>query len=573
MKKTFIFMIAAMLLLSAIPLAFGESYAAVVANPVVTDRLNLRKSASSKSETLGRFYSGTPVTVLSVSGDWAHVRIGDVEGYMMVEYLYQEHESYGAPGLFYQAMTVSSRCPLKESPQNSAGDLAIISGDVYILGDIGDDWRYIKKGNDYGYVRTSQLEDHKATILWAYLIPADGSNVVRLYSDQQMKKRLGLAYEGTVVQVLDMSRVGWAKVQIMNSGSVYDSETFYVASADVNPFILPWEEPEGRKAGILLKDYSAYVNGEKIILPKGAKLTLTVNYNSNDWLVEYGPAQNAWIRLPREVVGYRDEAADRYGPKRQGYALVVGEGLSKARQSPDGKAAYGRFDQGETLEWLGTVSWAGEDWHQVRMHDDQAFLPEHAVKILSMDDLYPETNQGVLLPGQHLFSYQSQGLYHFESAGIGEAVLTLKNEEWNLDQQFSAMGILCTVYIPAGTRAVLEGDGHLRPASRNYYHYLDEWEMAILPGWADFTGDGRFLIDEQMAAGRWWGYRLSPLDPMQESYAILSSLNTIAGEEIQIDLREYMQQHGEGYLLDLDAMPGYFLEVHNCRMEIYWGNG
>lgn len=570
MKKVLTILLGVILFLLMIPLAYGEEYRAVVANPVITDRLNLRQNPGSKADSLGRFYSGTSVRVLSQDGEWAKVRIGNLEGYMMQEYLYPEHHSYGAPGAFYHAY-ISGEVILRDNPKNSGKEVARIGGQVEILGDVGDDWRYVKKGEKYGYVKTNQLKDYTSVIPWAYLVPEDGSNVVALYSDKNLKKRLGLAYEGTVIQVLEMSRAGWARAKIMNSAGAYEEESYYVDSADVNPFILPWEEPAGRRAGVLLEDYTAYVKGEKIFLPKGAKCTLTVNYNSHAWLVEYGPAGDAWIRLPREAIGYQDEIADRYGPMRQGYALVVED--VQARQSPDGKAAYGRFDRGTTLEWIGTAAGTDENWYQVRMNQDQAFLTEHAVKILSMEDLYPETNQGVLLPGQHLFSNQSQGLYHFDSVGATEAVLTLKNEEWNLDQQFSAMGIRCTVYIPAGTRAVLEGGGCLRPASRNYDHYFDEWEMAILPGWENFTGDGRLLIDEQLAAGKWWGYRLFPLDSDQESYAVLSSLNTIAGEETKIDLMEYQQKHGEGYLLDLEAMPGYFLEVHNCRMEIYWGNG
>ena len=54
-----------------------EGWAAVVANPRVTDRLNLRAAPSVTAQTLGRFYSGTPVTVLdgaaakTSDGQWA----------------------------------------------------------------------------------------------------------------------------------------------------------------------------------------------------------------------------------------------------------------------------------------------------------------------------------------------------------------------------------------------------------------------------------------------------------------------------------------------------------------------
>ena len=80
--------------------ALGEEeldtpYRAVVANPNVADRLNLRARPDTASETLGRFYSGTPVTVLDTIRDkdgreWARVDLTDgydagisVTGYML----------------------------------------------------------------------------------------------------------------------------------------------------------------------------------------------------------------------------------------------------------------------------------------------------------------------------------------------------------------------------------------------------------------------------------------------------------------------------------------------------------
>jgi len=59
-------LIGLMILMLALPaVALGEEYQAVVANPNAADRLNLREKPDTDSKTLGRFYSGTPVTVHS----------------------------------------------------------------------------------------------------------------------------------------------------------------------------------------------------------------------------------------------------------------------------------------------------------------------------------------------------------------------------------------------------------------------------------------------------------------------------------------------------------------------------
>ena len=72
-------------------LADSEGWA-VVNNPNPKDRLNLRASASAKSDSLAKLINRTPVRVLAVSGDWAQVRIGRydgeaLEGWMMTKYL------------------------------------------------------------------------------------------------------------------------------------------------------------------------------------------------------------------------------------------------------------------------------------------------------------------------------------------------------------------------------------------------------------------------------------------------------------------------------------------------------
>ena len=62
---------------------------AVVHNPDPADRLHLRVKPDRKAESLGKFYNGTPVQVLSQKGEWSEVRIGlsGLQGWMMTKYL------------------------------------------------------------------------------------------------------------------------------------------------------------------------------------------------------------------------------------------------------------------------------------------------------------------------------------------------------------------------------------------------------------------------------------------------------------------------------------------------------
>ena len=77
-------------------LAFGDERLNVrsaipvmrVNNPNPNDRLNLRKAASDKAESLGKYSNGTTVEVLGIGTTWHHVRAGEHDiGYMMAKYL------------------------------------------------------------------------------------------------------------------------------------------------------------------------------------------------------------------------------------------------------------------------------------------------------------------------------------------------------------------------------------------------------------------------------------------------------------------------------------------------------
>lgn len=60
----------------------------IVVNPDASDRLNLRSAASKDSASLGKFYTGTVVTVDRESaGGWTAVYVGGLHGYMQTDFL------------------------------------------------------------------------------------------------------------------------------------------------------------------------------------------------------------------------------------------------------------------------------------------------------------------------------------------------------------------------------------------------------------------------------------------------------------------------------------------------------
>ena len=78
---------------NSLPGSFEEALAvmdtlawAVVNNPDPEDRLHLRAETEG-AKSLGKYYNGTPVRITEQKGDWVHVELFGINGWMMKRYL------------------------------------------------------------------------------------------------------------------------------------------------------------------------------------------------------------------------------------------------------------------------------------------------------------------------------------------------------------------------------------------------------------------------------------------------------------------------------------------------------
>ena len=143
--------------LSALPRTLGQALESldssswrVVNNPVPTDRLRLRDAPG--GATLGRYYNGTPVQVLDDQGEWAHVRVGDTEGYMMTAYL-----AAGNQGVIVEGVQLALRvdipgggAPIYARPDTASAQVLRVdslshspAGGQLLCGDAKDDWYHV----------------------------------------------------------------------------------------------------------------------------------------------------------------------------------------------------------------------------------------------------------------------------------------------------------------------------------------------------------------------------------------------------------------------------------------------
>ena len=124
---------------------------ALVNNPNPADRLHLRTKPEKGAASLGKFYNRTPVWVLSVEGEWAHVYVGGVrglEGYMMTKYLAMGGDNPQVKCAFETLSIVErdERVPLLDAPDRRNGRVVCdltANQDYLIVGVVGEDWLVI----------------------------------------------------------------------------------------------------------------------------------------------------------------------------------------------------------------------------------------------------------------------------------------------------------------------------------------------------------------------------------------------------------------------------------------------
>lgn len=133
-------------------------------------RLNLRREPSKDASSLGQYYNGTPVTVLSVEDGWARVSICGIVGYMPNDSLRYGDSMAGIENTF-PAFSVSTNAfkegiPLYSKPSDTADIAAHLDSEHYakqnviVLGMVGDDWLHVTYTNDVsGYVKVGDLTD------------------------------------------------------------------------------------------------------------------------------------------------------------------------------------------------------------------------------------------------------------------------------------------------------------------------------------------------------------------------------------------------------------------------------
>lgn len=214
-------------------LTFGTE--AWVCNAEAGYRLNLRTGPALSATSLGKYYSGVPVTATgAISGGYAQVILHDVLGWMDVRYL-TINPDFPVETPLVQVNNPGGGINLRQGP---AADTPFVywvphGSDVIVLGACVDGWYHVQIDGRTGYVTGSLLSE---TLPFQYGTDSDNPAVsgdlagaadtlyvCNLSDGGQLNLRktpsgsgavLGRFYAGTPLRLISYTRTGWAYVRI-----------------------------------------------------------------------------------------------------------------------------------------------------------------------------------------------------------------------------------------------------------------------------------------------------------------------------------------------------------------------
>ena len=185
---------------------------------ITAGTLNLRSSASTESDILGKYGWGTEVEVLGFDGSWAYVEVGGQKGYMYAQYLGSENTAS-----YTRYVNTNSRgLNLRSEPNGTILGSYPRGTKVTVLSTSGS-WSKVSVGSQTGYMLTQWLSGSKPASGSSGSSSAIGTAVVCNPLDTQVlflrsepttqSEALGYYRNGKTVTLLKKLD-GWYKVKV-----------------------------------------------------------------------------------------------------------------------------------------------------------------------------------------------------------------------------------------------------------------------------------------------------------------------------------------------------------------------
>lgn len=155
MKKMMVLVLLVLALLGAAAYADDTLYV----QGDTADRVHLRLDPSTDSNSLGLYFTGTPVTrLLEIATGWTQVRIGAETGYIKTSLLSEDPVAMAAP-VYEVYSSNGGRVNLRSGPRSRASVIGQMEPGtlVYVLGETATGWYYVDAGDASGYMMKDYL--------------------------------------------------------------------------------------------------------------------------------------------------------------------------------------------------------------------------------------------------------------------------------------------------------------------------------------------------------------------------------------------------------------------------------
>ena len=140
----------------ACALSLGRGY---VKTSSYQERAELRAVIADDATVYCRYYAGTPLQVVSTTGDWAYVQVGDSCGYMRQDQL-ANNLWETAPVTNYVVVAYNGGANVRHLPSTSTGRVlgcTPYGGALQVYGVRNDGWVQVAYNGSYGYVVANLL--------------------------------------------------------------------------------------------------------------------------------------------------------------------------------------------------------------------------------------------------------------------------------------------------------------------------------------------------------------------------------------------------------------------------------
>lgn len=167
----------------------------------VDNHLNVRDKAGEDGELVGKMTKNAACEILSVEGDWAHIKSGKVEGYVHTDYLLTGEEAKKkAQEVVYTVAKVNTQTlKVREEPNTDCPVITLVAQDerLEVVEQKPDGWAKIMLDDEEAYVSTEYCvieEELETAVTMKELEFGNGISDLRINLCQYAKEFIGNPY-------------------------------------------------------------------------------------------------------------------------------------------------------------------------------------------------------------------------------------------------------------------------------------------------------------------------------------------------------------------------------------------